>query len=149
MGKPIGFTELMKRLAVRAKLSDKTVRKVYDNLFLLASEELRFCGTVKLKRFGTFTLKQRGGRDKNVPRPDGSVERVYIEPYYTIKFKPTAEFINYANGRMTEKESRKRMKNGTLTKSDKNLLNYNTDDRERNLEMALEKIAEEIKYGKR
>ena len=50
---------------------------------------------------------------------------------------------------MTEKESRKRMKNGTLTKSDKNLLNYNTDDRERNLEMALEKIAEEIKYGKR
>ena len=52
------------------------------------------------------------------------------------------------NGRMTEKESRKRMRNGTLTKSDKNLLKYNTDDRERNLEMALEKIAEEIKYGK-
>ena len=35
MGKPIGFTELMKRLAARVKLSDKTVRKVYDNLFLL------------------------------------------------------------------------------------------------------------------
>ena len=149
MGKPIGFTELMKRLAVKAKLSDKTVRKVYDNLFLLVSEELRFSGTVKLKRFGTFTLKQRGGRDKNVPRPDGSVERVYIEPYYTIKFKPAAEFINYANGKMTDKEAKKRMRNGALTKSDKNLLNYNTNDRERNLEMALEKIAEEIKYGKR
>ena len=55
MGKPIGFTELMKRLATKVKLSDKTVRKVYDNLFLLVSEELRFAGTVKLKRFGTFT----------------------------------------------------------------------------------------------
>ena len=50
---------------------------------------------------------------------------------------------------MVDKESKKRMRNGTLTKSDKNLLKYNTDDRERNLEMALEKIAEEVKYGKR
>ena len=149
MGKPIGFTELMKRLATRVKLSDKTVRKVYDNLFLLVSEELRFAGTVKLKRFGTFTLHQRGGRDKNIPRPDGSVNRVYVEPYYTIKFKPAGEFINYANGRMTDKESKKRMRNGTLTKSDKKLLNYNTDDRERNIEMALEKIEKKIKNGKR
>ena len=91
MGKPIGFTELMKRLATKVKLSDKTVRKVYDNLFLLVSEELRFAGTVKLKRFGTFTLQQKGGRDKNVPSPDGSVKRLYIEPYYTIKFKPAAQ----------------------------------------------------------
>src|SRR5574344_1121391 len=136
MGKPIGFTELMKRLATKVKLSDKTVRKVYDNLFLLVSEELRFAGTVKLKRFGTFTLQQKGGRDKNVPSPDGSVKRLYIEPYYTIKFKPAAEF-------------KKRMRNGTLTKSEKKLLNYNTDDRERNLEMALEKIAEEVRHGKR
>ena len=149
MGKPIGFTELMKRLATKVKLSDKTVRKVYDNLFLLVSEELRFAGTVKLKRFGTFTLQQRGGRDKNVPRPDGSINRVYVEPYYTIKFKPAAEFTNYANGRMVDKESKKRMRNGTLTKSEKKLLKYNTDDRERNLEMALEKIAEEVRYGKR
>ena len=149
MGKPIGFTELMKRLATKVKLSDKTVRKVYDNLFLLVSEELRFAGTVKLKRFGTFTLQQKGGRDKNVPSPDGSVKRLYIEPYYTIKFKPAAEFTNYANGRMVDKESKKRMRNGTLTKSEKKLLNYNTDDRERNLEMALEKIAEEVRHGKR
>lgn len=149
MGKPIGFTELMKRLAIKAKLSDKTVRKVYDNLFLLASEELRFSGMVRLKRFGTFTLQQKGGRDKNVPHPDGTVERMYIEPYYTIKFKPSAEFINYANGKMVDKEAKKRMRNDSLTKSDKTLLKYKTDDKERNLEMALEKIAEEIKYGKR
>ena len=50
---------------------------------------------------------------------------------------------------MTDKDSKKRMRNGTLTKSDKKLLNYNTDDRERNLEMALEKIAEEVRHGKR
>ena len=44
MAKPIGFTELMKRLANKSKVSEKTVRKVYDNLFLLVSEELRFSG---------------------------------------------------------------------------------------------------------
>ena len=33
MGRAIGFTELMKRLSNNTKLSEKTVRKVYDNLF--------------------------------------------------------------------------------------------------------------------
>ena len=73
MGRAIGFTELMRRLSNKAKLSEKTVRKVYDNLFLLISEELRFAGSVKLKRIGVFSVKQNGGRDKIVPKPDGSV----------------------------------------------------------------------------
>ena len=149
MAKAIGFTEFMKRLSNKTKLSEKTVRKVYNNLFLLMAEELRFAGTVKLKRIGTFTIKQNGGKDKTVPKPDGSVERVYIEPYYTIRFKPAAEFINYVNGRLVDKESKKRERKGKLTKNEKALLKFKTDDKERNLDIALEKIAEEIKNGER
>lgn len=149
MAKTLSFTEFMKRLSNKTKLSEKTVRKVYDNLFLLMSEELRFAGTVKLKRIGTFTIKQNGGRDKIVPRPDGSVESVFIEPYYTIRFKPAAEFINYVNGRLVNKDSKKRERKGMLTQNEKKLLKFKTDDRERNLEIALEKIAEEVKNGER
>lgn len=149
MGRAIGFTELMKRLSNKTKLSEKTVRKVYDNLFLLMSEELRFAGSVKLKRIGVFTVKQNGGRDRTVPRPDGSVERVFIEPYYTVKFKPAAEFINYVNGRLVNKDSKKRERQGALTKNEKALLKYTTQDKERNLDMALQKLAEEVKNGER
>lgn len=149
MGRAIGFTELMKRLSNKTKLSEKTVRKVYDNLFLLMSEELRFAGSVKLKRIGVFTVRQNGGRDKTVPRPDGSVERVFIEPYYTVKFKPAAEFLNYVNGKLVNKDSKKRERKGSLTKNEKALLKYTTQDKERNLDMALQKLAEEVKNGER
>lgn len=149
MGRAIGFTELMKRLSNKTKLSEKTVRKVYDNLFLLMSEELRFAGSVKLKRIGVFTVKQNGGRDKTVPRPDGSVERVFIEPYYTVRFKPAAEFLNYVNGRLVNKDSKKRERQGVLTKNEKALFKYTTQDKERNLDIALQKLAEEVKNGER
>lgn len=149
MGRAIGFTELMKRLSNNTKLSEKTVRKVYDNLFLLMSEELRFAGRVKLKRIGVFTVRQNGGRDKTVPRPDGSVERVFIEPYYTVKFKPAAEFLNYVNGKLVTKDSKKRERKGALTKNEKALFKYTPQDKERNLDMALEKFAEEVKNGER
>lgn len=149
MGRAIGFTEFMKRLSNKTKLSEKTVRKVYDNLFLLMAEELRFAGSVKLRRIGTFTIKQNGGKDKNVPNPDGTVSRVYIEPYFTIRFKPTGEFINYVNGRLVNKDSKKRERKNALTKNEKALLRYKTGDRERDLEIALEKLAEEVKNGER
>lgn len=148
MAKPIGFTEFMKRLTNKCKLSEKTVRKVYDNLFLLTSEELRFAGSVKLKRFGTFTIVQKGGKDKVVPKPDGSFESMFIEPYYAIKFKPSGEFMNYVNGRLVDKESRKRERRGILTKSEKALLNLKVDDKEKNLDIALERLAKEINNGK-
>lgn len=147
MAKPIGFTEFMKRLTNKCKLSEKTVRKVYDNLFLLTSEELRFAGSVKLKRFGTFTIVQKGGKDKVVPKPDGSFENMFIEPYYAIKFKPSGEFMNYVNGRLVDKESRKRERRGILTKSEKALLNLKVDDKEKNLDIALERLAKDIKNG--
>lgn len=147
MAKPIGFTEFMKRLTNKCKLSEKTVRKVYDNLFLLTSEELRFAGSVKLKRFGTFTIVQKGGKDKVVPKPDGSFENMFIEPYYAIKFKPSGEFMNYVNGRLVDKESRKRERRGILTKSEKALLNLKIDDKEKNLDIALERLAKDIKNG--
>lgn len=149
MGKALGFTDFMKRLSTRSKLSEKSVRKVYDNLFLLLSEELRFCGEMRLKRFGTFTLEQRGGKDRNVPKPDGTLERLYIEPYYTIKFKPAPEFKNYVNGKIVDKSSKKRQRAGKLTKGERNLLKYKTDDKERNLAIALERLAEEVKNGER
>ena len=140
MGKSIRFSDLMTTLANRTKLSEKTVRKVYNALFEIVAEELRFSDEVRLKRFGVFSTVQRGGRDRPVPRPDGTIEMRYIEPYQKIKFKPAGEFTNYANGKLVDKESKKRKRKGKLTKNETRLLNYKTDDKDKNLELAIEKI---------
>lgn len=143
MGKSIRFSDLMTTLANRTKLSEKTVRKVYNALFEIVAEELRFSDEVRLKRFGVFSTVQRGGRDRPVPRPDGTIEMRYIEPYQKIKFKPAGEFTNYANGKLVDKESKKRKRKGKLTKNETRLLNYRTDDKDKNLELAIEKIMED------
>lgn len=147
MGKSIRFSDLMTTLANRTKLSEKTVRKVYNALFEIVAEELRFSDEVRLKRFGVFSTVQRGGRDRPVPRPDGTIEMRYIEPYQKIKFKPAGEFTNYANGKLVDKESKKRKRKGKLTKNETRLLNYKTDDKDKNLELAIEKIMEDNGYG--
>ena len=147
MGKSIRFTDLMTTLANRTKLSEKTVRKVYNALFEIVAEELRFSDEVRLKRFGVFSTVQRGGRDRPVPRPDGTIEMRYIEPYQKIRFKPAGEFTNYANGKLVDKESKKRKRKGKLTKNETRLLNYKTDDKDKNLELAIEKIMEDNGNG--
>lgn len=144
MGKSLRFTDLMKTLAIRSKVSEKTVRKVYDSLFELVAEELRFADEVRLKRFGTFSTVQRGGKDMMVPQVDGTKVAKYIEPYQKIRFKPAAEFTNFANGRLVDKESKKRERKGNLTKNERRLVQKKnkSENADRNLDMDIEKLLE-------
>ena len=147
MARTIRFTELMRRLAEKSNLSEKTVRKVYNNLFLILSEELRFADEVNLKRIGRFYTVARGGKDKKVPRPDGTLELRFVEPYKAIKFKPAEEFTNWTNGKLVGKESKKRLRKGQLTKSEQKIAKYKPEDAERRLEVALEKLVEGKQNG--
>ena len=141
MARSLRFTEYIKKVANRAKLSERSVRKVYDAMFEIVTEELRFADEIRLKRFGTFYTVQKGGTDKRIPNPDGSWSVRYIEPYQNVKFKPSGEFKNYINGKLIDKESKRRERNNKLTRNEKKLLRYKTDDRERNLAMAIEKLS--------
>ena len=147
MAKTITFPEFIKKLSIRTNLSEKSVRKVYNALFELTTEELRFADSVKLKRFGTFYTLNRGGHDKRVPNPDGTTTMKYIEPYQIVRFKPSGEFVNYANGRLVDKTSKRRQRNRQLTKNDIKLLNYKSEDKERNLVAAIERLAKEKMNG--
>ena len=141
MARSLRFTEYIKKVANRAKLSERSVRKVYDAMFEIVTEELRFAGEIRLKRFGTFYTVQKGGTDKRIPNPDGSWSVRYIEPYQNVRFKPSGEFKNYINGKLIDKESKRRERNNKLTRNEKKLLRYKTDDRDRNLAMAIEKLS--------
>ena len=141
MARSLRFTEYIKKVANRAKLSERSVRKVYDAMFEIVTEELRFADEIRLKRFGTFYTVQKGGTDKRIPNPDGSWSVRYIEPYQNVRFKPSGEFKNYINGKLIDKESKRRERNNKLTRNEKKLVRYKTDDRDRNLAMAIEKLS--------
>ena len=141
MARSLRFTDYIKKVANRAKLSERSVRKVYDAMFEIVTEELRFADEIRLKRFGTFYTVQKGGTDKRIPNPDGSWSVRYIEPYQNVRFKPSGEFKNYINGKLIDKESKRRERNNKLTRNEKKLLRYKTDDRDRNLAMAIEKLS--------
>lgn len=141
MARSLRFTEYIKKVANRAKLSERSVRKVYDAMFEIVTEELRFADEIRLKRFGMFYTVQKGGTDKRIPNPDGSWSVRYIEPYQNVRFKPSGEFKNYINGKLIDKESKRRERNNKLTRNEKKLLRYKTDDRDRNLAMAIEKLS--------
>lgn len=141
MARSLRFTEYIKKVANRARLSERSVRKVYDAMFEIVTEELRFADEIRLKRFGTFYTVQKGGTDKRIPNPDGSWSVRYIEPYQNVRFKPSGEFKNYINGKLIDKESKRRERNNKLTRNEKKLLRYKTDDRDRNLAMAIEKLS--------
>jgi nucleoid DNA-binding protein len=143
MGRSLRFTEYIKKVANRSRLSEKSVRRVYDAMFEIVSEELRFTDEIRLKRFGTFYTVQKGGVDKRIPNPDGSYSVRYIEPYQGVRFKPSGEFKNYINGKLIDKESKRRERNNRLTKNEKKLLRYKTDDKDRNLMLAIEKLSKE------
>ena len=135
-------------------------KKMYGFLFRLAIISftktppfiiiiIRFADEVKLKRFGTFYTIDRGGHDKKVPRPDGTLELKFIEPYKNIRFKPAAEMMNYTNGRIVDKESKKRERKGQLTKNEKKLLKYRPHNDDYAFEVELEQFMERKRNGEK
>lgn len=47
MARSLRFTEYIKKVANRAKLSERSVRKVYDAMFEIVTEELRFADEIR------------------------------------------------------------------------------------------------------
>lgn len=140
MARNITFTEFIRRVAQHAKVSERTVRKVYNSLFDITAEELRFTDSVRWKRFGTFNTLQRGGKDMPIPNPDGTRTIKYVEPYQRIVFKPAGEFTNYANGKIVDKESKRRIREGRPSAGDKKLASYKPEGKDNRLALGIEKI---------
>ena len=57
--------------------------------------------------------------------------------------------MNYTNGKIVDKESKKRLRKGALTKSEQKLLKYKPEDKERAFEVELDKFMERKRNGKK
>src|SRR5574344_1817991 len=113
-------------LAKRCGLSEKTIKNVLKELYLLIAEELRYNNEFYLPSICTFKTKVMGGKD--VKDTHGGYR--YIEPYLGIKVKRSDNLLDIVNGRPTSKKSRKRARLDYRTKNDVLVKNTKFNDDE-------------------
>lgn len=134
LSRPLFF----KMLANRSKLAEKTVRRVYEEMFLLVAEELRMNGVFELPDICKITTKQQGGIDKKT-----FGEYMFVEAYEALKFKGRNRLLDYVNGRAVSKEAKKRRKSGRLSKSDIKLRNLTYEQRQQDFGTYLDRLEQE------
>lgn len=89
--KMITQKELYRLVAKKAKgFSEAVARRYIEALMEVILEELVISGKVRIPNFGLFSAKVVGGYEKRTPNYPGSLEitTIYMEPRWTIKFKP-------------------------------------------------------------
>lgn len=116
------FSDMLKIVGHRAKITPKTVERVYKELVKYIIEELHFREAVYLRNIGYFGTIPTGGYMKKMPAAPGSsvVVEKYIEPQCKVRFKPTREFEKRVSAPVGEKEPEKKPthKRGELIEQD-------------------------------
>lgn len=126
-------------LATRTGLSEKTIRKVHEQLFLLLVEELKFNGEVDIPRICKITTRVQGGRDRKC----FDKGYIFVAEYLAIKFKVKEDLLNFVNGRAIGHESKKFKKRGKKRRVDIQMENLSFEDRQKNLDKIIEDVMEE------
>ena len=100
-------TEFYRALANRTDLDEDAVMEFWEILDNFIVEELLRNGECYLPLLGNISLGQRGGKYAHIPDPEnrGETKKIYIEPYYQIRFISTEVFKqNINNGRKSRYE---------------------------------------------
>lgn len=105
---------------------------------MVIGEEVRFNECLDIKNFGLFYGTQMGGKD--VKRPDGRY--VFLPPYIQLRFIPSSDLKNYANGSIIARDSKKNMKRGTIPKSKRYLEKYSKENQMREFDATFKEILE-------
>lgn len=103
------FGDLIKVVAHKAKLTPKSIQKVYNAIYDYIIEELQLREVVYLKGLGYFGAIQIGGYDRLLPENFGSTNLIYkyIPPQYKIKFRPTPKFVDMVNSPIGQRKEKK------------------------------------------
>ena len=115
------FGDFIKVVAHKAKLTPKSVQKVYNAMYDYIIEELQLREVVYLKGLGYFGAIQIGGYDKLLPEGFGMKNLVYkyVPPQYKIKFRPTPKFVDMVNSPIGKKKEEKHKRGELITPTSK------------------------------
>ena len=96
--KPISHKTLLREIAQKSNRQDVSIADKY--LVALAEviiQELKINGTCKVRYLGTFSIKQTGGKEHNVPLHTGGHVKVWLDPKQSATFAPSDTFKWWLN----------------------------------------------------
>lgn len=126
--------------AKRSGLSVKTIKKVYEQMFLLMAEELKFNGEFELPDICRIETVSMGGKDRRM----FDIGYVFVEAYEGIKFKVKDKLLDFVNGRAVSDTAKRRKKTNRLSTSDIKLKNLTYEQRKDDFESYLNSLEEEM-----
>lgn len=136
MSKPITKRQFFEILASRSKLSEKTVRKLYDVMFKLIIEELKFNGEIDLPSICKIRAVNRKGKDMYVP----NIGMTYVHERIGIQFKVKDALVDFVNGIGLSKSAKKTARKGKITKRDIEIRNLKFEDRKKNFNNIINQV---------
>lgn len=138
--------ELMSVLSLNARVSVKTVKKVYQALVEYIIEDLKCNGKTRLQWLGVFYADIVDGGVKKVPCPEGGMIERYCSPRRRAYFIPAESFAENLNedlGVNSLKQARQVYKRGQVITAQSPL----KIEREQAVKNLIEKEALKVKYG--
>lgn len=77
--------DFIKRIASANMISQKLVQNIIQQFLDTITEELEQENRLEFRNFGVFQVVHRSGRIAQNPK---TLEKVQLDPWYTVKFKP-------------------------------------------------------------
>ena len=117
----LNYNELMTLLSIRTRLSEKSVKKVYQALIEYLIEDLKTNGKTRLKWLGTFDSYVTEGGVRMIPVGNGKRVEKYCSPKRKVKFTPAESFdenLNLDLGVNSIRTAREKWKKGQLIEND-------------------------------
>ena len=97
MSKGFALRDLYDLISVNANISPKTAERIWKTILDIIISELQYNGKLTIDNFGRFDKIIEGGKDKTFTNELGIIEKRYVPPINSIKFKPSTTFINRLN----------------------------------------------------
>lgn len=89
MGKKITKAELVEEIYRNTNLPKSNISLITDNLLAEIKNALYEGSTIELRKFGTFELRLRKGRENS--RNPKTGKKVKIDPHYVVAFRAGKE----------------------------------------------------------
>lgn len=123
-------------LAQRSGLSEKSVRRLYDQMVKLVAEELKLNGVINLPDLCKIIAKEKKGRD--VVLPDKRI--TYVDSRLSLRITPKDYLKDVVNDRVIGKNTTKMLRRGGTPKSLVTISEFKNKRSPKDFSTALEEV---------
>lgn len=129
MSEDLNFEDLCNLVALKVgcRATPSSVGKYLIGLYKVILNQLKLNKKIYIKDFGYFEIKERKSGERVIYDPNtGTKQLVYVEPKYSISFRPSETFyysVNENNFRLITKKRLKLVKPKKTKKKNKRIKN--------------------------